>query len=468
MADIPWFTLHGLVVVLAVLAYVVHSRTDHVRRQPAAAIAWMLFIVFVPYLALPAFWMFGTRKRARPQAIQPLPAGYAPAQTPWAIGTLLALGQPVPQPYTDLQIHADGRVACEALLALIGQARQSIDLCTFILRRDALGEQVLVALCAQARAGVRVRLLIDGLGSLMARTPDLRRLRQAGGQAVLFVSPLRSPLPGRTNLRNHRKLVLADAGTADARLWCGGRNLGAEYFEGSLGLPPWTDLSFELGGPVLAQAAELFEHDWVFASRQGGAVVPVLTAVQPATFPANASAQLVASGPDQSADTLHALLVSAAYRAQHRLMLSTPYFVPDPSLLMALCLAAQRGVQVDLLLPARSNHRLSDWARGRSLRTLARAGGRIWLTPGMHHAKLVVVDDTLALAGSANLDGRSLFLNYEIMMAFHSTDHSTETVQRFTVWFDRTRSDAQRFEAREPGWVRDMGEGLILWMGFQL
>jgi cardiolipin synthase len=78
------------------------------------------------------------------------------------------------------------------------------------------------------------------------------------------------------------------------------------------------------------------------------------------------------------------------------------------------------------------------------------------------------VDDTLALAGSANLDGRSLFLNYEIMLAFHSTDHSTDTVQRFTAWFDRTRRDAQRFEAREPGWLRDMGEGLILWMGFQL
>ena len=464
MADISWFTLHGLVVALAVLAYVVQSRTSQARRQPAAAIAWMLFIVFVPYLALPAFWTFGTRKRARPQTIPMLSAGYEPAQTPWAVGTLLALGQPAPQPYTDLQIHADGRVACEALLALIAQARLSIDLCTFILRRDALGEQVLAALCAKARAGVRVRLLIDGLGSLMARPPDLRRLRQAGGQAVLFVSPLGSPLPGRTNLRDHRKLVLTDAGTVDARLWCGGRNLGAEYFEGAPGMAPWTDLSFELGGPVLAQTTDLFERDWAFALRQSGVVPPVLAAAHPAGLAVDASAQLVASGPDQSADTLHALLVSAAYRAEHRLVLSTPYFVPDPSLLMALCLAAQRGVQVDLLLPARSNHRLSDWARGRSLRALARAGGRVWLAPGMHHAKLVVVDDTLALAGSANLDGRSLFLNYELMLAFHTPD----AAQRFTAWFDAARRDAKRFKARDPGWLRDMGEGLILWMGFQL
>jgi cardiolipin synthase len=464
MADIPWFTLHGLIVVLAVLAYVVHSRTDHVRRQPAAAIAWMLFIVFVPYVALPAFWTFGTRKRPRPQSVLAPPAGYVPAQTPWAVSTLLALRQPAPQPYTDLQIHADGRVAGEALLTLIAQARLSIDLCTFILRRDALGEQVLAALCARARAGVRVRLLIDGLGSLLARPPDLRRLRQAGGQAELFVSPLGSPLPGRTNLRDHRKLVLADAGTADARLWSGGRNLGSEYFEGAPGVAPWTDLSFDLRGSVLAQAADLFERDWAFARRQNAVVAPALTAAQPASLGAKASAQLVASGPDQTADTLHALLVSAAYRAQHRLVLSTPYFVPDPSLLMALCLAAQRGVQVDLLLPARSNHRLSDWARGRSLRALARAGGRVWLAPGMLHAKLVVVDKTLALAGSANLDGRSLFLNYEIMMAFHTPD----AAQRFTAWFDQARSDARLLESREPGWLRDMGEGLILWIGFQL
>ena len=131
---------------------------------------------------------------------------------------------------------------------------------------------------------------------------------------------------------------------------------------------------------------------------------------------------------------------------------------------MALCLAAQRGVRVDLLIPARSNHRLSDWARGRSLRALARAGGRIWLAPQMNHAKLVVVDDTLALAGSANLDGRSLFLNYEIMMAFHTPD----AAGRFTAWFDGARGDAQAFKASDPGWLRDMGEGLILWVGFQL
>jgi cardiolipin synthase len=127
-------------------------------------------------------------------------------------------------------------------------------------------------------------------------------------------------------------------------------------------------------------------------------------------------------------------------------------------------MAARRGVAVDLLLPSRSNHRLSDFARNRALRTLAQAGGRVWLAPGMLHGKLVVVDDTLALAGSANLDARSLFLNYELMVAFHASGD----VQRFADWFEQERASASPYQAQRPGLVRDVAEGTLLWVGFQL
>ena len=172
----------------------------------------------------------------------------------------------------------------------------------------------------------------------------------------------------------------------------------------------------------------------------------------------------MASGPDQVDDTIYALLVTAAYRARRHVALVTPYFVPDAALLMALCLAARRGVAVDLLLPARSNHRMSDLARGRALRSLAQAGGRVWLAPGMLHAKLVVIDDALALAGSANLDSRSLFLNYELMVAFHKA----ADVQRFAAWFDQERSLAHPYVPARPGLIRDVMEGMLLWVGFQL
>ncbi|MFZ2650069.1 MAG: phospholipase D-like domain-containing protein [Burkholderiaceae bacterium] len=471
-----WLTLHGLVTAVAVLAYVVNSHVVFQRRHPTAAIAWMLFIVLLPYLALPAFLLFGSRKLARPQpATPPEPCGEN-SDDFWAIKTIQALGQPAPAPYSQLNLHADGDAAREALLATLDGAQVSIDMCTFILRDDPLGNAVLERLCRQAAKGLRVRLLLDGMGSLMAGRPSMRRLFRAGGEFVLFVPPLRSPLKGRTNLRDHRKLVIADAARtpghtgSTGRLWCGGRNLASEYFDGAPGEPAWRDLSFDLGGPLVCQANDLFERDWAFAS---GRPIGALWSAQPvkATPPASpetafvmGGAQLVASGPDQADDTVHALLVSAAYRARHRIALATPYFVPESALLMALCLAARRGVVVDLLLPAVSNHRLSDLARARALRSLAQAGGRIWLAPGMMHAKLAAIDDVLALAGSVNLDSRSLFLNYEMMIAFHKG----ADVRRFAAWFDAERKTASRYVAVAPGLMRDAAEGMILWLGFQL
>jgi cardiolipin synthase len=468
-----WLTLHGLFTALAVLVYVVTAHLAHQRRQPAAAIAWMLFILLLPYLALPAFLAFGSRKLQRPSRATTVRQGAAQAADAWAVDTLLALAQPAPAAYADLHLHVDGGQARTALFDTLAAAKVSIDLCTFILGRDSLGDAVIDLLCQQAGRGVRVRLLLDGMGSLMAGRPDLRRLTAVGIEALLFVPPLHSPLKGRTNLRDHRKLVLGDAGLASARLWCGGRNLALAYFDGAPGTPPWRDLSFDLRGPLLDQASALFERDWAFAkglppAGAAAAAVPASTPLPSPTPPApswpTAGAQLVASGPDQADDTVYALLVTAAYRARRRITLATPYFVPDPALLMGLCLAARRGVAVDLLLPARSNHRLSDMARNRALRSLAAAGGRIWLAPGMLHAKLVVVDETLALAGSANLDSRSLFLNYELMVAFHQAGD----VRRFEAWFDRERLTARAYTASPPGLLRDIAEGLLLWLGFQL
>jgi len=461
-----YLTLHGLVVALGLLAYVVTAHLREQRRHPTAAIAWVLFILLLPYAALPMFLAFGSRKQARPQAAHDHPLAPPAPGGSWALQVIHALGQPAPAAYDALQIHADGREALAALQRGLDGARESIDLCTFILGRGRVGRMVIDQLAAKARAGVRVRLLLDGMGSLMAGRPKLDALREAGASVVLFVPPLHSPLKGRTNLRDHRKMLIVD-GALDSRwLWSGGRNLAAEYFDGEPGKPPWHDLSFDLGGPFVLQALALFERDWAFANTErapqsmphepddGGAAQ---------REPAH-GAQLVASGPDQEDDTVYALLLSAAYQARRRIALVTPYFVPDAALLMALCLAARRGVAVELLLPARSNHPLSDIARGRALRQLARAGGRIWLAPQMLHAKLAVIDEQLALAGSANFDSRSLFLNYEMMVAFHEV----QDVLRFGAWFDRERRSAQTYVAKKPGLLRDLGEGMLLWVGFQL
>jgi cardiolipin synthase len=461
MTIVHWLTAHGLVTAVAILVYVVTSHVMHQRRHPSAAIAWILFILLLPYVALPAYLTFGSRKLTRPRSGTSLNPAAVRGSDSWAIETILALGQPAPSSYRDLNVHQDGDAARRALLDTIDAAQHSIDLCTFILARDRLGEAVLDALCVKARQGLRVRLLLDGLGRLMARHPNTKRLTEAGGEWALFVPPLRSPLKGRSNLRDHRKLLVADAADDAGRLWCGGRNLAAEYFDGVPGVPAWRDLSFDLRGSLVCQASALFEHDWAFANRQP--MSPASTVAPDAPNVAD-GAQLVASGPDQLDDTVYSLLVTAAYRARHSISLVTPYFVPDSALLMALCLAARRGVSVNLLLPERSNHRLSDLARSRALRSLAGAGGQVWLAPGMLHGKLVVIDDVLALAGSANLDSRSLFLNYEVMIAFHNpTD-----VRRFAAWFDTESRTARPYVAVAPGLVRDVAEGTLLWVGFQL
>ena len=458
-----WLTLHGMVTVAAVLIYVISSHVMQQRRHPTAAIAWILFILLLPYAALPAYLAFGSRKLARPRSTpMTAPATDSPADA-WAVETLRALGQPAPEGYRALSIHGDGATARAALLETIANARATLDICTFILAPDLVGDTVVAALSRRARDGIRVRLLLDGMGRLMSGRPDLTPLTRAGGEVCWFVPPLHSPLKGRTNLRNHRKMVVADAGLATARLWCGGRNLALEYFDGSAGHPSWRDLTFDLQGPLVNQAADLFAHDWAFARGSRGTVAATSRSTE-LFEPLDGQAQLVASGPDQADDTLHALFVTAAYRARVRIALATPYFVPDAALLMALCLAARRGVRVDLMLPARSNHRLSDLARCRALRSLAAAGAHLWLVPGMLHAKLAVFDNSLALAGSANLDGRSLFLNYELMMAFH-TAHD---VQSFTRWFDTERGSARLGSIGPAGLLRDVAEGMVLWMGFQL
>ncbi len=454
-------TLHGLMVVLSLLAYVVASHAFNQRRHPTAAIAWVFFILLVPYVALPTFLVFGSRKQPRPLLLP----GPKPVSTsaPWAIRAIAALGQPAPASYRDLVVHADGGEALDALWRMLDAARESIDLCTFIIGKDKVGEAVVARLVAKARAGVRVRVMVDGMGQLMHRHPDLSPLVEAGARFTVFVPPLRLPIRARANLRDHRKMVIVDAALPDRRLWSGGRNLASEYFEGRDGEAGWRDLTFDVGGALVAQAAALFERDWAYGSGERIEAAPRRRATL-IEAQAQCCAQLVASGPDEVDDTIQTILVTGAYQAEQRIVLVTPYFVPDTALLSALCMAARRGVAVDLLMPARSNHPMSDIARQRALRTLAIAGGRIWLAPGMLHAKLAVFDDVLALSGSANIDSRSLYLNYELMVAFHDR----ADVAHFIAWFERERPGAVRYEAKKPGWIADIAEGLVLWAGFQL
>jgi cardiolipin synthase len=462
----PPITLHSLVVAISVLVYVLTTRVEHERRPPSIAIAWVLGMIALPYLALPTYLLFGRRKLPRKVLRW---SGIGSHCAHWAEDLIESFGL-APCAPSSIRLHQDGSESAAALFATMSSAIDRLDICTYILGNDAFGREAMQLMIDRARSGVQVRLLIDGVGAIQLPRACFAQLNLAGVQTAIFSPLFARKTQGPRNLRNHRKLAIADG----AHLWAGGRNLAAEYFTGLNGAPPWRDLSFDLQGPVASAAAYQFEADWVAAGGRPAARAAVPAAVTPGVVrpdvaasvpqPAGGRAQFLPSGPDQAEDTVHALLIDACFHVRERLLAVTPYFVPDVSLETAMRLAARRGVKIDLCIPVVSNHRLADFARNRALRTLSAAGVRIHLLPHMNHAKAVVFDDSLAISGSVNLDSRSLLLNYECAVVFYGA----REIDWLANWIEALIPEAQPFDPRAPSLLRDIGEGLLLTVAYQL
>ena len=420
------------------------------RRSPAATLGWIVFMVSAPWLAVPVYLTLGTRKLAI-QTRPVLHADLSDTGTPLT-RLLTSAGLPPPRQGNTVIWHRDGEAAWNELIAIVDGSTRTLDVLLFLLRDDVRSKHFMESLAARARAGVQVRLLIDGIGSLFLARSSLHRLRKAGVKTAWFIPLLHRPLRGRTNLRNHRKLVIADHALA----WTGGRNVADEYFAAD---DHWIDLSFSIAGPVVADLANLFAADWAFTHKQAeqtGVHIPTATGEQ--------TVQMIPSGPALARDALHELMLTACYGAQRRIWIATPYFVPDEALQQALVLAARRGVDVRLLLPLRSNHRLADWARARYLRELIAAGARVKAVPhAMLHAKALLADD-LALAGSANTDLRSLFLNFELDCLFLSPSDG----EALAMWLGQVDALTTEYHPPSDRWGRGLVEGLVLLAAFQI
>ncbi len=445
----------GVVLTLFLVAQILRE-----HRPPAASLAWLLLIVSMPYVGVPLYLAIGVRKLRRSRKVA-LYSGETPSDVQSTVPSVDRLldsyGLPEATDGNQVRFHRDGKQALDALWALLTSASEQIDIAIFILADDAVGREVMEHLKACVDRGVKVRLLLHGVGSFLLPRQRVAELQQHGVEVRWFIPVLHRPFKGRTNLRNHRKLVLADR----CHVWTGGRNLAREYFDDSGDRGQlWLDMSFDLQGGGIAHYQHLFEADWAFA---GGEPHP--PSVHRAPTGEGARTRLLPSGPDVPHDPLQALLVAACFEAQDRIIAVTPYFVPDEALLEALSLAARRGTKVRLILPEQSNHRLPDIARDRYLRQLAEAGTEIILLPKvMNHAKALVIDHRLALCGSANLDLRSLYLNFEAMTLFYEFDQITWLAD----WMEQLAAGGQLHRPEQPSPWRLLIEGSVVLLSFQL
>ena len=264
---------------------------------------------------------------------------------------------------------------------------------------------------------------------------------------------LHVPLRGRANLRNHRKLIVVNGRIA----FTGGMNLALPYMGPPGTTELWRDIAVIVEGPAVADMEAIFSSDWRFTTGSEPGTSAALPSPQPVPATNSDTLQVVASGPDVAGDPLYESLLALIFSADKRIWVITPYFVPDEMLARALNLAAHRGVNVRLIVPARSNHITADLARGGYLRDLHNAGGKVLLyTPVMLHAKVVIFDDELAIIGSANMDMRSLFLNYELALFLRSPSQ----VREIASWARGLVADSQR-ELPVPGWPRELAENVV-------
>ena len=413
------FLAHLSTIVGFLLALFFFARLMHERRAPANTFAWILVVVFIPWLGVPLYLMFGGRKlrrliRDKEALSQELP-DFCRAETSHVCApvakTVKAAGGFAPVGGNRVRFLLTGEEDYAELEKRILSARHSIHLATFILSNDATGRRIVEVLAQRAREGVKVRLLLDAVGCLFTSRGFVDPVRRAGGEVGRFMPVMPFTSRGSANLRSHRKIAIFD-GTAAI---VGGRNLAVEYMGPTPRPGRWRDFGAVIEGPGAVALGEVFVADWCFVTRQRPDAVRADAHAGGAPVMGSCELQVVASGPDVPGDPLYEGIVSMIQQAERNIWIVTPYFIPDEVLLRSLIVKARAGCNVTLVVPAKSNHPVADFARRNFTRQLIAAGCHVTLyNAGMIHAKAIVVDDRVALFGSPNFDLRSLFVNFEV------------------------------------------------------
>lgn len=396
-------------------------------RTPQGTISWIGALILVPYLAVPLYWFFGTYRlpaylTARHGEGFPVPRGaedilagrrermsFASAVSPPSFSMLERLAGLPFVGGNEVEILVDGPATFESLFSGIDAARDYLLVEFYIVKDDATGRELRDRLARKAQEGVDVHFLYDEIGCYGLSDGFMRPLVEAGVHVQSFGAGRKIAKRLQLNFRNHRKIVVADG----RRAWVGGLNVGDQYAGRMEGVPPSRDTHVRIDGPAVAHFQLAFIEDWYWMAkalpeREDGwewapperGRVPVLG---------------VPSGPADPVETASMMVQHLLHQARERVWIATPYFVPDDQVLSALKLTALRGIDVRVLIPERTDNTLIHLAEFAFLESLLRTGVRVFrYGPRFLHAKRLLVDRSLGLVGTVNLDNRSFRLNFEI------------------------------------------------------
>lgn len=405
------------------------------RRSPTSTVAWISVFFLLPILGALLYLLLGVRKLRRPrrQRILQWPQSARTVAASRLEALLQRLGASPPTGDNEICLHLRAQEAREALAELIDGAQHEVWAVVFTFQTDRSGRYILEHLMAAARRGVKVRLLVDDIGSARFCPVALRDFKQSGCEVNAFKPVWRSMLKRVANLRNHRKIFCADG----RRAWLGGRNIGDEYLADHAEEARWSDVSATVRGPASRQLEAICRSDWAFVTETKFVLPAAAEDAAPDPPERPVQVQVLASGPEQREDVWHTAFLKCCYEAQERLYVATPYFVPDEIAFKAIAIAARNGVDVRIMVPEQSDYRLVDLVAASYLRELQYVGVKVYRYGKMMHAKYVLVDDALSFIGSANINARSFYLDYEVMALV--TDSVTN---------QRLREHFTRLEAR--------------------
>ncbi|MCC9604576.1 cardiolipin synthase [Blastopirellula sp. JC732] len=416
-------------------------------RTSQGAIAWALTLFMFPYIAVPAYWIFGRNRfhgyvEARrsenrgvehmTQTIRGVASEYlVDGKLPYQLRTFENLADFPFSRRNSIQLLIDGQATFDAIFAAIEKAEKYVLVQFYIIHDDELGRALQTRLIERAKAGVRVYVLYDEIGSYGLSRKYVHELREAGIEIVPFHTTKGRGNRFQLNFRNHRKIVIVDGQTA----FVGGHNVGDEYMGRSKTFGPWRDTHVVLRGPAVQAVQRSFLEDWNWATHE-------LPQVDWAPRPTDEDQQVLVlpTGPADDFERCTLFFVQAINMAEKRVWIATPYFVPDPPVIAALQLAAIRGCDVRIMLPERPDHILVYLSAFSFIAEAAPHGVRFFrYEPGFLHQKVVLIDDDFAAVGTANLDNRSFHLNFEIMIAAADTKFAADVAAMLEADFTHCR-----------------------------